>query len=95
MIPKSNAEESATGKIIQFTYVYNPADLSDSDSPSFPLPYHDIMKFMMASIYYDSSGNIPVGQAMLQKFMFFHNEIKDASLTEVQGAMRWQWGNEF
>ena len=42
--PTPNAEESATGKKLRITYVYQPATLSgDGESPDLPIVYHDFI----------------------------------------------------
>ena len=90
--PRANSTSAATGKMVYFDYVYLPADLSaDSDTPSFPLPYQDIMKFYVLYLCQLSLGNKESATLYKQAFFEHHKLVQSASTKETREGMTWQW----
>jgi hypothetical protein len=90
--PRANANAAATDKKVYFDYVYKPADLSsDSESPSFPLPYQDIIKFYVLYLCYLTLGNSALAQQFKNDFIEHHKVIQSASTKETREGFSFQW----
>lgn len=95
LIPRANADSSATGKKVYFNYVYFPSDVSsDTDVPETAIAYHDNFKYFMAHLYY-AGINPEISEYMHKKFMQFHETTKQNVLTETKESINFQWAVEY
>lgn len=93
IFPTPDALAATTGNKLIYNYIYQATDLSaDSDIPSLPLPYHDILKFYTCHLAYLNIGNKDMAKMMFDEFIASHKSIQAISITESKEAMAFQWG---
>lgn len=92
LYPRPDTDESASGKKIHLNYVYRPASMSsDSDSPTLPLPYHDLLQFYAAHLAYLRLQIEAMAGKMLGIFSEKVKAIQQEVTRETKQGQRWQW----
>jgi len=93
--PRPNASNSASGKKIYLSYVYNPATMNtDADEPDLPLSYHDLLPIFAAHKAYGGKLKNPE-LAVLKYKEFRDKEIQlRPKVDQDIGPMYWAWGSD-
>lgn len=95
LFPRADTNSSTTGKTVILNYVYTPTDLSsDSDSPSFPLPYHDVMKFYVLYLIWMALKEPVLAEQYKTDFFEHHKNIQSGSTKEARETMAWTWAED-
>lgn len=91
--PRPNAAESATGKKVYLSYVYQPADSSDAVELDLPIVYHDLVKDY--GVYLCYMGKLNNGdQAKLIKMQLMGDAKKlEGLIVKDSESLGFNWGS--
>jgi len=94
--PRPNAAESASGKLLMISYVFQPSNMTnDSDTPTLPVVYHDLIAKYGAHLCYMSKLNKPdLGAALLSQVIDLAKKLEPLIVKEVN-SLGFSWGGGF
>lgn len=85
-------DSANVGKAFNHSYIYEPAALtSDSDTPSMPQPYQNILKFYVLHLAFIANNNKDFATAMFNDFMAHHKQIQADANKEAKQSLQWVW----
>lgn len=93
--PRTNADQSATGKKIYYEYIYKPATLTNaSDSVDLPNGYDDLVQYYVLHLCYIALQNKDMAAEMFNEFTAKHKLIRSTVTKETREALAFMFGND-